>query len=411
MKKHSNLTEQVLRRQVGLLSLIIIALLTQSCASAPKRTPLPWDLVEHSQIPGIPYARHWSDMMLPFAESVMSESDEVLRQRYSELYGKELSMLAISGGGANGAFGAGLLSGWTEAGTRPQFSVVTGISTGGLIAPLAYLGSEYDPQIKEMYTKYSTDDLIKKRGLLNVIYNDAAADTAQLREMIVKYYDEAVMQAIAAEYRKGRMLYIGTTNLDSERSVTWNIGEIAISGLPGSLDLIHDILLATAAIPVAFPPVSIEVEAMGQRYDEMHVDGGVVHQSFLFSFGVDAGALAERLNADGQVKTYIIRNAKLSPVWESVDRKILTIAARTAETMVRSQGIDDLFREYVGTMQYGFDFNMAHIPEDFDVESKEQFDPVYMERLFDRGYSMAKDGYQWVKAPPGVIPNPELQLE
>ena len=334
----------------------------------------------------------------------MSASREKLRQRFPAIYGQQIIMLAISGAGENGAFGAGLLNGWIVAGTRPQFSIVTGISTGALIAPFAYLGPAYDAQIKEMYTKYSTKDLLKKRSLLNTIKNDAAVDTAPLRAMIAKYFDETTMQAIAAEYRKGRFLLIDTTNMDAARAVTWNIGAIAISGVPGALELIRDVMLASASIPIAFPPVMIEVEANGQRYDEMHVDGGTVRQSFLFSFGVDNKALAQRLNVKGQARAYVIRNAKLEPVWETVDPKIFAIAGRSASSMIRSQGIGDLYREYQGTRQYGFDFNLAHIPHDFDLKEKEAFDPVYMGKLFELGYNMAKDGYPWIKAPPGVKP-------
>ena len=389
---------------VVLLAFTFMALLAQGCASAPPRNPLPQNLEEQSQVPGIPYARYWGDQAPPFADRMMNASTEELRQRFSALYGQQLTILAISGGGQNGAFGAGLLNGWTAAGTRPQFSVVTGISTGALIAPFAYLGPAYDVRIREMYTKYSTKDLLEIRSMLNMINNDAAVDTKLLRSMIVKYFDEAVMQAIAAEYRKGRLLFIGTTNLDAERAVTWNIGAIAMSGLPGALDLIHDVMLASASIPVAFPPVMIEVEANGQRYDEMHVDGGTVRQSFLFSFGVDNKALAQRLNVKGQARAYVIRNAKLEPVWETVDPKIFAIAGRSASSMIRSQGIGDLYREYQGTRQYGFDFNLAHIPHDFDLKEKEAFDPVYMGKLFELGYNMAKDGYPWIKAPPGVKP-------
>lgn len=388
---------------VVLLAFTFLALLAQGCASAPPRNPLPQNLYAQSQIPGIPYARYWGDEAPPYSERMINASTEKLRQLYPALYGQQITFLAISGGGENGAFSAGLMNGWTAAGTRPQFSMVTGISTGGLIAPFAYLGPAYDAQIKEMYTKYSTKDLLIKRSLLNTINNDAAVDTAPLRAMIAKYFDEAVMQAIAAEYRKGRLLLIGTTNMDAERAVTWNIGEIATSGVPGALELIGDVMLASASIPVAFPPVMIEVEANGQRYDEMHTDGGTSRQSFLFSFGMNLKALEQRLNTKGQ-KAYVIRNAKLAPLWESVDRKILAIAGRAAASMIRAQGIGDLYREYEGAIQYGFDYNLASIPDDFEVEEKEPFDPVYMGKLFERGYNMAKDGYPWIKAPPGVKP-------
>ncbi len=232
--------------------------------------------------------------------------------------------------------------------------------------------------------------------------SDAAADTAPLRALIAEYVDETVMEAIAAEYRRGRLLYIGTTNLDAGRPVIWNIGAIANSGKPGALDLIRDVMLASASIPVAFPPVMIEVEANGQRYDEMHVDGGTSRQSFLFSLALDERELARRLEVTGQGQTYIIRNAKLDATWKNIDRAIFAIAGRSASSMIRTQGIGDLYREYLGAQKYGFGFNLAYIPGDFNIEPQELFDPEYMGKLYKLGYEMASSGYPWQEAPPGL---------
>jgi hypothetical protein len=388
-------------------ALVLVALLVglvQGCATPPERTLLPQDLYDKSQVPGIPSARYWGDEAPPYAESMMSMSSEELRARYPALADRPLSLLAISGGGSNGAFGAGLLNGWSDAGTRPEFSYVTGISTGSLIAPFAFLGPAYDDVLKEIYTTYSSKDLVKERGISGLFEIDALDDTAPLRAKLVKYVDEAVMQAIADEYRRGRLLLLGTTNLDAERPVIWNIGEIAISGAPGALDLIRDAMLASVSIPVAFPPTMMEVEADGQRYDEMHVDGGVTRQSFLFSFGVDNKTVAQRLGAVGPTKVYVIRNAKLEPQWQTVDRSIVDIAGRTVDSLIRTQGIGDLYREYLGVKYYGFDYNLAYIPASFDAESKELFDPQYMGKLYQLGYDLARRGYPWEEAPPGWQP-------
>ena len=285
----------------GVLTLVALLLgLAQGCTTPPERRALPEDLYAKSQIPGIPDARYWADEVPPHAEDLMAMSREELRARYPAMVDRPITLLAISGGGADGAFGAGVLNGWTASGTRPEFSFVTGISTGSLLAPFAYLGPKYDHVVRRVYTTYETKDLVKKRGLLGIIEIDAAADSAPLRAVIAEHVDEAVMKAIAEEYRKGRHLLIGTTNLDATRPVAWNIGEIAASGAPGALDLIHDVMLASASIPIAFPPQIFEVEIDGGLYDEMHVDGGVTRQSFLFSFGLDDKTLAERLGADGQ---------------------------------------------------------------------------------------------------------------
>lgn len=387
-----------------LLVLACGVLLAQGCTTAPPRhNPLPQELSSQAQIPGIDGARYWGDEPPPFADMVENASAAQLRERFPALYKKPFTALAISGGGSKGAFTAGLINGWTAAGTRPKFSVVTGISTGALCAPFVFLGSAYDAKLKEVYTEYSTKDMVIMRSKWDTIRNDSAADTAPLRKLIAKYIDESVMQEIAAEYRKGRFLYISTTNLDAMRPVVWNIGRIAASGAPGALDLIHDAMLASASVPVAFPPMMIEVEADGQRYEEMHVDGGITRQSFLFSFGIDNKELLGKLKAKG-TKAYIIRNSKLQPKWKIIDRNIPAIAGRSFDSLIRTQGIYDFYREYTGAMQYGLDFNLVYIPNDFEVESKEPFDLVYMNKLYDLGYKMGREGVPWLKAPPGVKP-------
>jgi predicted acylesterase/phospholipase RssA len=162
-------------------------------------------------------------------------------------------LLAISGGGENGAFGAGLLVGWTAAGARPVFKGVTGISTGALTAPFAFLGSAYDDKLREVYTTITGKDVLESRGIYGVLFQDSMADNAPLRKTVAKYVDQAMLDAIGKESKKGRILLIGTTNLDAMRPVIWNIGAIANSGQPDRLKLVQDILVASAAIPGAFP--------------------------------------------------------------------------------------------------------------------------------------------------------------
>ena len=169
--------------------------------------------------------------------------------------------LTLSGGGANGAYGAGLLNGWSEEGSRPVFKIVTGVSTGALIAPMVFLGSEYDGKLKEFYTTISSKDIFKKKGILGIIGGNSLASTKPLAHRIAKGVDESFLQAVADAHSQGRRLYIGTTNLDSQRLVVWDMGAIASSGDKGALELFRKIMLASASIPVIFPPVYIDVEA------------------------------------------------------------------------------------------------------------------------------------------------------
>ena len=391
------------RYRKSVTAIFAAVVFVQGCATAPPRmNPLPGELSEQAEIPGIPGVRSWSDVSPPHVEQWLNTSDEVVRAYFAGIMDREHYYLAVSGGGANGAFGAGLLNGWSESGTRPEFTLVTGISTGGLIAPFAFLGSDYDQQLKDIYTSYSTSDLVIERSYVNIIRNDAIADTAPLRALIAKYVDEEMMRGIAAEARKGRILLIGTTNLDAARPVMWNIGQIAEFDTPEALELIRDIMLASASIPGAFPPVSIEVEAGGKRYEELHVDGGVTSQVFFYPLGLDWRRVEEMLNVQGRPKLFVIRNAHLAPDWETVERRLGPILGRTVSSLIRTQGIGDLVRLYLGSVRDGIEFNLASIPDDFEGTSKEPFDREYMNALYERGRSMAVEGFPWVTDPYGL---------
>ncbi|MGI9232901.1 MAG: patatin-like phospholipase family protein [Woeseiaceae bacterium] len=399
------MANSVCQRKGVTLLLALMVLLVQGCASVPARTPMTEEAYPDSRVLGMTGLRFWGDEILPIAKDLPDElSIEELRELFPGLVGREMNLLAISGGGANGAFAAGLLNAWTDSGTRPEFNIVTGISTGALIAPFAFLGPDYDDSLEKFYTQYSTKDLVTERGWLRTFMGgEAGYNTDLLREELSRYIDEDLMLAIAAEHKRGRMLFVGTTNLDAARAVNWDIGAIASSGKAGALNLIRNVILASASIPIAFPPVMIDVEANGQTYDEMHTDGGVSRQSFMFYMSAEEDAF-EGLNIVGQPRAYIIRNSKLETSWQTVDRRVYEIAGRSASSMVHTQGIGDLYREFLGASKFGVDFNLAYIPQDFDVESEELFDKDYMKALYRLGYELAIDGYTWKKLPPGLGP-------
>jgi hypothetical protein len=371
------------------------------CSSVPERNPLPESLSDNAEITGIPKARYWADSPPPQVQDWFKLSKAQLLMRYPETYGQAHNYLAISGGGQRGAFGAGLLCGWTAAGTRPEFTMVTGVSTGALIAPFAFLGPEYDPVIREIYTNYSTKDIVTPRSSLGALFGESATDSTPLKEKIAIYMDEEVMAAIAVEHKKGRVLDIVTTNLDAARPVAWNIGLIASSGSPDALQLIRDVMLASASIPAAFPPVMFEVEANGERYDELHVDGGATSVLYLYPIGLDWNRLAEKLEVKGKPNVYIIRNGIWRKHWESVNPNTIEIALRSMDSLMGSAVLGDAYRIYLATQRDGIDYHLAFIPEGIEDDSSEPFDKDYMNRLFNLGYQMAKDGYQWHNAPPG----------
>lgn len=353
---------------------------------------------------GVPRARFY-DGDAAGAEAIARELIENRRRHEGASFNKgpyaTQHFLAISGGGDDGAFGAGLLLGWTERGDRPTFRIVTGISTGALSAPFVFLGPEYDAKLKEVYTDTTAEDIFTKRPLIAAVADDAMTDSTPLRDMIARHVDQRMLTRIAEEYDKGRLLLIATTNLDQARSVVWNIGAIAKSKDPRARDLVIEVLRASASIPGVFPPVMLDVTVEGEHYAEMHVDGGAIAQAFLYPPSVKLKK-ADALSGKPLPRlAYVIRNGRLFRPEESVKRQTLAIVGQTITTMTAASGVNDTYRIYLTTKRDGVDFNLAYIDDDFDTPYIGPFDKGYMRKLFDYGYAKGKAGYRWFKAPPG----------
>jgi hypothetical protein len=378
---------------------------------------VPAAVADQITVLGLPNARFWAWYDLQGAALVHEWQQSLDRER--AIGGSDgplppAHFLAISGGGGDGAFGAGLLCGWSDSGTMPTFKLVTGISTGGMIAPFAFLGGSYIERLREIYTTIKSQDEIRTLRALNgfygVVFGEALADTAPLYRLISRYVDARMVADIAAAYRNGRILMIGTASLDQQRPIVWNLGAIAASGHPEALELIRKVILASASIPGAFPPVMIDVEADGRRYQEMNVDAGVVQQALLYPiyFGVRAslqyGQFARERHA------YVIRNARLDPDWASVNRDFLTITQRAVATMIHYLGYNDVFRIYDMTKRDGIDYNLSYIETDFGQKKNDLFDPEYMKALFDHAYEKGRRRPVWHKAPP-ILDLPQLPLD
>lgn len=385
----------------------VVLLLNQGCMSAPPRSvAVPASLSARAEIPGMPGVRYvpgattTTDFLQISVEGQRREQEYLARTGHQGPLPPAI-FLAVSGGGDNGAFTAGLLNGWTKKGTRPEFKLVTGISTGALIAPFAFLGPKYDATLKEVYTTISPKDVLTPRSLLAGVFGDAMADNAPLWKLTRKSVNAELLQAIAAEYAKGRFLLVGTADLDARRPIIWDMGKIATYGGPEALELFVSIMIASASIPGGFPPVMIDVEVDGQRYQEMHVDGGTMAQVFAYPAAISAKGMATATGADRERTLYVIRNSRLDPDWAQVERKTMSIAGRAVASLIHNQGIGDLYRIYATTQRDGVDFNLTFIPSSFDAPHKEEFDNEYMRQLYDVGYSMAAEGFPWLKAPPG----------
>jgi predicted patatin/cPLA2 family phospholipase len=359
----------------------------------------PADVYEDVTPTGYGQIRFWADATPDNIDALLEERTALLKHRFADTIaaGKpiEIHFLALSGGGQDGAFGAGLLNGWTENGTRPEFEIVTGISTGALIAPFAFLGPEWDDKLQEVYTTLTTDSILDLTILKGLTGGLALTDVAPFRRTIEKYATEEMFQLIAAEHRKGRRLYVGTSALDAARPVVWDIGAIANSGIPGSLKLFHDIVLASASIPGAFPPVLIEVEVDGKQYSELHADGGVTTQVFAYPAQINVNDIDKLLPTGFDRTLYVIRNTTVRPPYENVRPRLLPLLRRSISVLISYQGIGDLHRISANAERDGIDFNLVSIPESWDMDYDEAFDQKYMTALFALGERMGREGIPW----------------
>ena len=374
-----------------------ICLIWLTACSSILRSPLPDEFHDQASVLGRQDLRFWANFEDERHRVIKDREPDALRATFGGIMNTEHYYLAVSGGGAEGAYGAGVLVGWSKLGTRPEFTMVTGVSTGALTAPFAFLGEEYDVQLKTVYTTLDTSRVFFRRSIFAIIRGDSVADNTPLLRMLEEYVDDEMIEAIAREYRKGRSLFIGTTNLDAGRGVIWNIGRIADTGHPDARSLIHQIMLASAAIPGVFPPAYIKVQAPdGTTYDEMHVDGGTSSQMFLYPARLDWAELMQILQVEGVPTAYVIRNSRLEEEYRPVRARLANIAGRSVSTLIRTQGVGDAFRIAALANRDGVDLNLTWIPAEAPKNpGSEIFDPQYMTGLFEYGYQRAIDGSVW----------------
>jgi predicted acylesterase/phospholipase RssA len=403
--------QAALARWLQSASLALLCLLLAGCGSLP-RNATPAQSALDGSIPNFPDIRGWAgqtsstleqDLVRSFAQESPQDfpPDASGTVRYAHL--------ALSGGGANGAFGAGFLNGWTATGTRPVFKIVTGVSTGALMAPFAFIGPDFDQALREFYTTTRTKDIFvlgSTFGLLwQLIAGEALADTRPLKAMIANHVDAELLRRVAEAHQRGRRLFVGTANLDAPRFVVWNMGLIASSGHPDALELFRKVMLASASIPVAFPPVFFEVELRpgGPRYDEMHVDGGVGARVFLNGGVFRGSVIRERggLGGAGREDIFVIHNGQLIPRPDPVQRSLAQIASHSIDASGRAAALGDLLRIYGYAQREDGTFRWVTIPRDVIMTSDEVFDPAQMQVLYDLGFRLAADGGHWSTLPPG----------
>lgn len=389
-------------------ALLCLALCLGACTGERSFPAPPEPVYLDAEVPGFDNIRTWGDKKPPdFVERVTLIRQQIVD--HARKVGKipnngRFDVLVLSGGGTDGAFGAGILNGWSARGGRPEFGLVTGISTGALIAPYAFLGPEYDKEIEQFYTNTGTDDLVDLRVIRTLSgENLGVSDSRKLSEIVDRALTPELVRAIADEHGKGRRLWIGTTNLDAQRPVIWDIGAIAASGNPRARVLIRDILLGSAAIPGAFPPVQIEVVAGGTSYTEMHVDGGVTRQLFLYPADLSlADGLEDRISPLRKGTIWVIRNTKLEPQYEATTPRLLNIASRSISTLLKAAGVADVQVIRAQAQRDGWGLRLIAVPETFRGVESEPFDPQYMRALFEEGYNLAmrEDAWEIAAEPP-----------
>ncbi len=348
----------------------------------PPRTPFTAADDAVAAIPGMPVARFWADSVPDFEKALPPQPGP---------------WLILSTGGADGAFGAGLLNGLSAAGNRPDYAVVTGVSTGALMAPFAFAGAKYDEALKDAYTKITSADIFEVGST-----GESFIDSWPLKDLIAKQITPQLLADIAAGYEAGRRLFVVTTDLDAQRSVVWNMGAIAAhaadkTGGDAALNLFRTVLLASGSIPGAFPPVLIDVEGNGKHFAEMHVDGGVGGQFFVAPAAMLASTSTDRIPAS---QLYIVVNSALQPDFQVVDRATPVILSQAVGMAVQVDLRLMLDRTFIAAKNSGVGFNAATIPANFNAPSRGPFDPNYMKALFDVGYAQGKSAAAFATTPP-----------
>ncbi|MBY8977073.1 patatin-like phospholipase family protein [Rhodobacteraceae bacterium NNCM2] len=380
---------------------LMIVLVIAACSTSIERHPVPVSELSKPYppaIPNIPNARYWGDVAPPNLEELLTE---IAQQRKTSGLNGKMSVLALSGGGDDGAFGAGLLKGWTDLGTRPEFVTITGVSTGALSAPFVFLGPEYDDDLKTLYGGLTPDAYSVQRSIFEILPKASVESSAPLAELIEQYFTKEMFDKIAAEHKRGRRLMIQSTHLDAQRPVIWDLGAIASSGAPNAMAVIRKALLASASIPVAFPPMIVDVEVGNETFDELHVDGGVMSEdTTLTRWEYDLRRDSEKLNLDPAPRTiYVVRNGRIEPEPASTEYSLLGIAGRSVSTLIKSQGVANIVEAYEGAKLIGADFRVTWIGRDFDYPEKEPFASDFMQALYKYGYDLMMSGDAWEERP------------
>ncbi|MBX4865770.1 patatin-like phospholipase family protein [Rhizobium bangladeshense] len=312
---------------------------------------------------------------------------------------KDVNYLVLSGGGAGGAFSVGVLKAWSDSKERPEFDIVSGVSTGALIAPLAFLGPAYDDTLVDLYTSGAAKELVDADFLPKTLLGPSLLKQEPLRRMVERHLTQEMLEKIAAEHRKGRRLLVLTSNLDSQRPVVWNMGAIADSGRPDALKLFRDVIIASASIPGVFPAVLIRVKANGEEFEEMHSDGGSSSQILTIPEGWMASPRQVRWPKGLKLNMYVIVNNALVPEFSTTTNNTLAVMARASAALIKSQTRSALVATYVYAQKNGIRFRVASIDRQIPYKITDPFNTNYMRAVYHLGYAEMASGRLWKDQP------------
>jgi hypothetical protein len=376
---------------------VVTALLLAGCVSAPERV-LSQKSPSYAMLPNGHDPLNPGHLSPLYATAAAGEVN-IIRQ-LERKQGRALNILSLSGGGQNGAFGAGLLIGWRESGKRPEFDIVGGVSTGALLATHALLGTPADDaQLEEMYTQITKKDVHIERGIFSLAFGaDSLSDTAPLRALIAKHITAETLERVAAAYNDNRILVVGTTNIDYGQTWIWNMSLIAKDG---NLALYRDVLLASASFPIVFPPVEID--------GHLFVDGAARSNVVIAGMG---GTERPPPPLYGPGNIFLVDNGRLHNPPEALRRAIGPVAATTVSVMMDQSMLTAMTRSYFGAKLLGYNFKMVAIPDNVNVgDDPLAFDPKQMRAAFDAGRALGKQPDHWLTVPPNLGDIPSWAFE
>ncbi|MDO8378770.1 patatin-like phospholipase family protein [Phenylobacterium sp.] len=371
--------------------LMAATLLLTACATAPRGEASPQSSASAAPIGFSPLVR---SLGVEGRVAGREAAENIARLRASVTDGG-FDILAISGGGSSGAYSAGVLTGLSRGGMRPRYEVVTGVSAGALIAPFAFLGPDWDPQLTEAFVGGRSQELLQSRGL-GALFKPGLNSGKPLRELVDHFITGDLVAAVAEEARSGRVLLVATTDLDRQETVLWDMGSIAQRGGAEALTLFRDVLVASASVPGLFPPVMIHVGSQAGSYDEMHVDGGVTTPFFIAPeiTLLSPGQLTDLRSAN----VYVLINAQLRESPRTTPQATIPIVARSFSTLMLHMTRAAIAGTSAFAARQDMNFHLAAIPAEYLDQGWLDFDPARMQALFDLGEARAASGQLWRSA-------------